>query len=87
MKELVTPSVAFQIIGKVFPSPGEEVVSLHAAAGRILAEDICSDRDQPPFHRVMMDGYAFQFSAWEKGIREFVVEGIQAAGEIGRAHV
>jgi molybdopterin molybdotransferase len=29
----------------------------------------------------MMDGYAFQYSAWEKGIREFCVEGIQAAGE------
>ena len=45
-----------------------------------MAEDISADRDQPPFHRVMMDGYAFSYAAWEKGIREFVVEGIQAAG-------
>jgi molybdopterin molybdotransferase len=81
MKELVTPSVAFQKISEVFPSAGEEIVSLHLAVGRMLAENICSDRDQPPFHRVMMDGYAFQFSTWEKGIREFVVEGIQAAGD------
>jgi molybdopterin molybdotransferase len=81
MKELVTPSVAFQKIGEVFPKVGYEIVSLHLSAGRMLAEDIFSDRDQPPFHRVMMDGYAFQLSAWEKGIREFVVEGIQAAGQ------
>lgn len=81
MKELVTPEVAFQIIAEVFPKAEIEVVSLAAAAGRILAEKVFSDRDQPPFNRVMMDGYAFQFSSWEKGIREFVVEGIQAAGD------
>ncbi len=81
MKELVTPSVAFKKISEVFPKPTEEIVALHLASGRTLAEKVCSDRDQPPFHRVMMDGYAFQIAAWEKGIREFYVEGIQAAGE------
>jgi molybdopterin molybdotransferase len=81
MKELVTPIVAFQKISEVFPKPTEEIVALHLASGRTLAEKVCSDRDQPPFHRVMMDGYAFKLSAWEKGIREFVVEGIQAAGQ------
>ncbi len=81
MKELVTPGAAFEIIAEVFPQSEIEVVSLGAAAGRILAEKVFSDRDQPPFNRVMMDGYAFQFSSWEKGIREFVVEGIQAAGD------
>ena len=81
MKELVTPSVAFQKISEVFPKPTEETVALHLASGRTLAEKVCSDRDQPPFNRVMMDGYAFKLSAWEKGIREFFVEGIQAAGQ------
>lgn len=81
MKDLVTPDVAFKIIAEVFPKPETEVVSLGATAGRILAEKVVSDRDQPPFNRVMMDGYAFQFSSWEKGIREFIVEGIQAAGD------
>ena len=81
MKELVTPDVAFQKISEVFPTPGEENISLHLASGRILAEKVTSDRDQPPFHRVMMDGYAFQLSSWEKGIREFYVEAIQAAGD------
>jgi len=81
MEELISPSVAFQKIVEVFPKLGEEVIAFHLASGRTLAESVSSDRDQPPFHRVMMDGYAFQFSSWEKGKREFYVEGIQAAGE------
>ena len=81
MEELISPSEAFQKIVEVFPKSGEEVIALHLSSGRTLAESVSSDRDQPPFHRVMMDGYAFQFSSWEKGIREFHVEGIQAAGE------
>jgi molybdopterin molybdotransferase len=81
MEELISPSEAFQKIVEVFPKSGQEVIALHLASGRTLAESVSSDRDQPPFHRVMMDGYAFQFSSWEKGIREFHIEGIQAAGE------
>jgi molybdopterin molybdotransferase len=81
MEELISPFVAFQKIVEVFPKSGEEIVALHLASGRTLTESVSSDRDQPPFHRVMMDGYTFQFSSWEKGIREFHVEGIQAAGE------
>ena len=81
MEELISPSVAFQKIVEVFPKSGAELIALHLASGRTLAESVSSDRDQPPFHRVMMDGYAFQFASWEKGKREFYVEGIQAAGE------
>ena len=40
------------------PSPGREVVSLEEARGRILAEDIAADRDYPPFHRSIRDGFA-----------------------------
>ena len=35
-----------------------EGVSLLDALGRVLAEDICSDVDVPPFQRSAMDGYA-----------------------------
>ena len=81
MKELISPEEAFRIIKNQFPILQQESVSLASSSGRELGENIYSDRDQPPFHRVMMDGYAFQIAAWEKGIREFYVEGIQAAGE------
>lgn len=35
-----------------------EVVSLHQAAGRVLASGIRADRDQPPFVRSTRDGFA-----------------------------
>lgn len=35
-----------------------EPVELHAAAGRVLAEDVRSDIDMPPFDKSAMDGYA-----------------------------
>lgn len=35
-----------------------ESVELAIAAGRILAEPVCADRDLPPFERAQMDGYA-----------------------------
>jgi molybdopterin molybdotransferase len=35
-----------------------ETVSLRAARGRVLAEDVLSDRDVPPFANSAMDGYA-----------------------------
>ena len=42
---------------------------------------VLADRDYPPFHRVMMDGIALLFDDYQKGIREFSVNGICAAGE------
>jgi molybdopterin molybdotransferase len=81
MNKLISPEEAFEMVKNHFVILQEESVSLHSSVGRELAESVVTDRDQPPFHRVMMDGYAFSFSAWEKGIREFNVEGIQAAGE------
>ena len=37
---------------------GSETVSLQNSLGRILAEDVISDVDMPPFNRAAMDGYA-----------------------------
>ena len=37
---------------------GTETVSLEEGLGRVLAEDVFSDRDVPPFSRSTMDGYA-----------------------------
>jgi molybdopterin molybdotransferase len=38
--------------------PGGEVVPLAEACGRILAGDVVADRDYPPFHRSIRDGFA-----------------------------
>ncbi len=38
--------------------PRREVVPLEAVGGRVLAEEVVADRDYPPFHRSLRDGYA-----------------------------
>jgi len=57
---LVTPEEALEIVFKnVKVEPlGVETVDLLNAYGRVLAEDIYSKIDVPPFDRATMDGYA-----------------------------
>lgn len=57
-----------------------ETVFLHAAAGRILREDIHADRPYPAQDRSYMDGVAIAFGDWEKGARAFPIEGVARAG-------
>lgn len=60
---------------------GRELIYYHLALGRILAEDIFSDRDLPPFDRPTVDGIAIAFESYEKGIRNFKITHIQSAGQ------
>jgi molybdopterin molybdotransferase len=53
---------------------------LSDAAGRVLAEAIRMDRDQPAFDRVVMDGIALDSSAVAAGRRRFRIQGVQGAG-------
>ena len=58
-----------RILGYVAPLEAEEVPILQAL-GRILAEDVVSDRDIPPLANSAMDGYAVRFAdlaAWPEG--------------------
>src|SRR5438105_3986243 len=49
------------------------------ALGRVLAEDIASDLDMPPFDKAMMDGYAVRAADLHGGSRELeVIEEITA---------
>ena len=59
---------------------GDETVVLSKSTGRILSEDIKADRDFPPFNRSTKDGIVIAFSAIEKGITRFKIEGILSAG-------
>jgi len=80
MKALITPQDAFERIQSVWKFHAvESIDSLHSA-NRILAEEIHADRDQPPFHRVMMDGYAFHTSQVVAG-NPLEVRAVQGAGE------
>ena len=53
---------------------------LAACVGRVLAEDVQAERDQPPFDRVTMDGIAVAYRDLAAGVRSFEVVGTQAAG-------
>jgi molybdopterin molybdotransferase len=55
------------------------IVSEHLP--RFGTAEVFADRDYPPFNRVMMDGIALSFDEYHKGLREFPVRGVCAAGE------
>lgn len=61
---------------------GVEKINFESALGRVLAEDLKSDRDLPPFNRVTMDGIAINYNAFKKGIRSYFIKDMQAAGDI-----
>ncbi len=77
---MISPSEAHRLIlhsAKLFPI---ETIPLQKAVGRVLREDIISDRDQPPFNKSLMDGIAVSYEAWQKGQRSFHVEAIVTPG-------
>ncbi|HYD84574.1 MAG TPA: molybdopterin molybdotransferase MoeA [Opitutus sp.] len=77
---MLTPAEAEQRILSNLPLFLREDCPLLAAHGRVLREDVCADRDLPPFDRVTMDGYALRSAAVAAGVTTFRVEGTQAAG-------
>ncbi len=77
---MITTKKALEIILNQTEDLGIEEIDFKKSLGRILKEDIAADRDFPPFDRASMDGIAINYSAFEKGIRAFKIEGIQAAG-------
>lgn len=77
---MITVKEADNIISKNISSFGIAQVSLKKTHGRILREDILADRDLPPFDKALMDGITIKQSSFRNGIRDFKIEGIQAAG-------
>ena len=64
--------------------PGASIVRIQEAVGRVLAEEVTSDRDIPPYDRVTMDGIAIAYRSWESGQRQFRLEDIHGAGQPGK---
>lgn len=58
-----------------------ERVPLAEAWGRVLAQDLCADVDQPPFNRSIKDGYAVRSADVEAAPVELRVVGESKAGE------
>ncbi|MBF0504498.1 MAG: molybdopterin molybdotransferase MoeA [Candidatus Omnitrophica bacterium] len=77
---MISPSEAYRLIlhnAKIFPV---EIIPLEKAIGRVLREDIQSDRDQPPFNKSLMDGIAIASDSWQKGLRTYLVEAVVPPG-------
>ncbi|MGS0675319.1 molybdopterin molybdotransferase MoeA [Shewanella sp. 125m-1] len=51
-----------KLLEQVKPITDSEVVTLPQSLGRVLAEDLASHIDLPPFDNSAMDGYAFNFA-------------------------
>jgi molybdopterin molybdotransferase len=79
MKTLVSVDEAIaQITAKIAAQPAE-TVAVADAAGRVLARDVVSAIDQPPFRASAMDGYAVRFEDVRAGARLKLI-GEAAAG-------
>src|SRR6185369_18074847 len=78
---MVSVEEAEKIILSHLFKPTEEKISIDLVNGRTLAEEIKADRDLPPFNRATMDGIAIAFKSFENGQRDFIIDGIQAAGQ------
>ena len=77
---MISPSEAIRVIlhqAKFYPV---ETIPLAKAVGRVLRENIISDRDQPPFNKSLVDGVGISYDTWQKGQRTFNVEAVIPAG-------
>ncbi len=77
---LITPRLAEEMIGSRLQLRPVESLPLAQCVGATLREDICAERDQPPFDRVAMDGIAGDSDTWRRGQRRLKLQGVQAAG-------
>ena len=74
------PEATSIILSNLF-NPKVSNINLSDYLGKILAEPIVADRDFPPFDRATMDGIALAFDSYQKGVANFRIESVQAAGE------
>ncbi len=77
---MIDSTEAEKIIQESLPLLRVSEVSLQDAYGAILQEDLYADRDYPSFNKSLMDGVAISFESYQKGQREFLIQGVQAAG-------
>lgn len=77
---LISVPQATEIILNNIEDFGVEEIPFIQSVHRVLKENILADRDFPPFNRVSMDGIAIAFTEFEKGRKQFKIEGIQPAG-------
>lgn len=86
-RKLTSVGEALRIIsGSGLPKIGKEAIPSVAALGRVIAEDIISSVDVPPFDRTAVDGFAIRskasFSASRNNPAVFRIKGRIEAGKV-----
>lgn len=75
---MVTVQEAKNLIHKNCGSNKVEEIPLITACGFVLAEELYSPIDTPPFDQSAMDGYAFSFGDWDKHADLLIAGEVQA---------
>lgn len=78
---MLTPAEAEQQIARHLPCLPIESLPVGQCAGGVLRENVYTERDQPPFDRVSMDGIALDSASVAGGLRRFRIQATQAAGD------
>src|SRR5688572_18555137 len=78
---MLTPAQAETLIEQHLACLPIESLPLSQAAGAVLRENIYAERDQPPFDRVAMDGFALSTSVAASNGGRLRVASSQAAGD------
>lgn len=78
---MISVAEAVQIVRQETRALGSERVELHHTLGRVLAEDVVSDSDLPPFDRAQMDGYAVRAEDVKNAPARLRIVGESAAGK------
>ena len=77
---MIPPAEADALIAQHFTCLPIESLPLVQCSGAVLRENVYAERDQPPFDRVAMDGYAVATAGLAKP-RPLTVQARQAAGD------
>ena len=78
---MLTTEEATDAITAAMPPAGVQLTPLAKVLGQTLRQEVCAERDQPPFDRVTMDGISIDFAAFAAGQRQFVIQSRQHAGD------
>jgi molybdopterin molybdotransferase len=85
MARMVPVQEALDIVLRNAPLLSSEEVPLEVALGRVLAEDVASDVDMPPFDRSAMDGFALRAEDVAGAPVTLPVAGLLRAGQYSEA--
>lgn len=69
------------------PTLRTESAALHDSLGRVLAQDVLADRDQPPFDRSAVDGFAVRAAEYSRvgASKRWPIAGVILAGSTASA--